>query len=79
MAAHLGVGLTAVNNAVHRGAFPSNWFFCLKDLCDEAGIDCPKELFGFRLPSGPQDVKSETTSQEDSSVEDGSARHGMAQ
>lgn len=47
IAAHLGVGTTAVNNAVHRGQFPTKWFFRMRRLCEDAGIDCPKDLFGF--------------------------------
>ncbi|MCD1621077.1 hypothetical protein K7H20_23865 [Salipiger manganoxidans] len=44
----LEVQATAVNNAVTRGAFPTSWFFVIKELCDEAGIDCPLVLFKFK-------------------------------
>lgn len=45
----LGVGLTAVSNAVVRGWFPSSWFLAVKGIADAAGQDCPPELFRMRL------------------------------
>lgn len=65
MAKHLGIGATAVNNAVHRGQFPSKWYFRLKRLCDDAGIDCPTDLFGF-IPEtdASQDVDNSAVRQE---------------
>lgn len=45
----LGVGLTAVSNAVTRGRFPSSWFMACKGLADQAGVDCPSDLFGMRV------------------------------
>jgi len=45
----LGVGLTAVSNAVTRGRFPSSWFMVCKELADQVGADCPPDLFGMRV------------------------------
>lgn len=44
------VGLTAVSNAVVRGRFPASWYFPVRYLCDEAGIDCPLASFGMKVP-----------------------------
>lgn len=44
----LGVGATAISNAVVRGWFPTNWYMVCKKIADDAGIDCPPELFQFR-------------------------------
>ena len=49
MARRIGVGATAVNNAVNRGAFPASWYLVVKEMCDEAGIGCPPEVFGFKM------------------------------
>ncbi len=51
MAARLGVGSTAISNAITRGKFPPGWFRVLKDMASEAGIDCPMCLFAFVPPS----------------------------
>lgn len=53
----LGVGETAVSNAVVRGWFPSAWFLVVKDLADGAAVDCPPALFKMRL-AGSQNVDS---------------------
>lgn len=53
MARALGLGVTAVNNAVSRGCFPTAWFLVVKGLCDEAGIVCPEDAFNFKSPSKP--------------------------
>lgn len=44
----LGVGLTAVSNAVVRGVFPSSWYLAVKSLADAGGHKCPPELFNMR-------------------------------
>lgn len=46
----LGVGPTAVSNAVVRGEFPASWFLSVKDMADKIGHQCPPELFKMRLP-----------------------------
>lgn len=51
IATALGVGTTAVSNAVVRGSFPTSWFLVVKRLCDERGVDCPETAFNFKLPS----------------------------
>lgn len=48
MAARLGVGLTAIGNAVVSGEFPSSWFLELSKLAEELGASCPVHLFAFR-------------------------------
>ena len=49
----LGVGLTAVSNAVVRGWFPSSWFLAVKAIADAVGHDCPPELFKMRIQNTP--------------------------
>ena len=48
MAQELGVGLTAISNAVVAGAFPAAWFNTLEALAKAKGIDCPRHLFAWR-------------------------------
>lgn len=45
IADRLGVLPTAVSNAVVRKAFPPSWFIACKEMADEAGVECPPELF----------------------------------
>ena len=47
MADAIGVGLTAVSNAVVRNTFPASWFIVCKSLAEESGIECPPDLFSF--------------------------------
>lgn len=47
IAAAVRVGATAVSNAAVDNRFPARWFFAVKELCDQAGIDCPEHLFSF--------------------------------
>lgn len=58
----LGVGLTAVSNAVVRGWFPSSWFLAVKSVADAAGQECPPELFRMRSHAS-QSVDSGTAPQ----------------
>lgn len=51
LAERLGVGLTAVSNAVVAGAFPSSWYPVVSDLCRERNVACPLSAFKFRPPS----------------------------
>jgi hypothetical protein len=51
LADKLGVGLTAVNNAVARGHFPATWARVVEGVCAEKGMECPDEAFNFRSPS----------------------------
>lgn len=48
MATAVGVGMTAISNAVVRGRFPPAWFGACQDLAAGAGIDCPEPLFGMK-------------------------------
>jgi hypothetical protein len=45
----LGVGVTAVSNAVVRGHFPSSWFLAVQALAGD-DVDCPPNLFNMREP-----------------------------
>ncbi|MGI3163622.1 helix-turn-helix domain-containing protein [Pseudooceanicola sp. 200-1SW] len=52
LASELGVGDSAVSNAVSRGRFPASWFFVVNRLALSANIPCPPELFGMRAAEG---------------------------
>ncbi|WP_139206524.1 hypothetical protein [Paracoccus homiensis] len=47
IASAVGVGLTAVSNAAVENRFPARWFFIIRSLCKEQGLDCPESLFSF--------------------------------
>lgn len=44
----VGVGVTAVSNAVVRGQFPASWYFIIRDLCSEHDVECPRDAFGMK-------------------------------
>lgn len=44
----VGVGSTAVSNAVARGWFPATWFIVMSGMADKVGEQCPPELFKMR-------------------------------
>lgn len=52
MAKALGVGSTAVSNAVVSGKFPPAWFVVMQRLCAGADIDCPPSLFSMKSTVG---------------------------
>lgn len=43
IAAHVGVTENAVYNV--KAHFPARWYPLVRDLCAEAGIDCPDGAF----------------------------------
>lgn len=49
----LGVGDTAISNAIAAGRFSSSWYEEVKALCDEAKIDCPLAAFKMRRAGSP--------------------------
>lgn len=51
IAARLDRKVTAVSNAATEGVFPSSWYLAIREMCAEAGIDCPEHLFSFVLPA----------------------------
>lgn len=63
MAAALGVGLTAVGNAVTDGKFPASWYLILAKLADDKGVDCPMHVFNWKPISDIQDVGSPASAQ----------------
>ena len=44
----VGVGPTAVSNAVVRGWFPATWFLILQGLAEKHGVDCPPQIFKMK-------------------------------
>ena len=50
----VGVGPTAVSNAVTRGWFPATWFLAVCDLAEAIGVECPPELFKMIPKVGDQ-------------------------
>lgn len=51
MAERLGVGATAVSNAVVRGWFPPSWYFVIDKMCEGVGIECYPEMFRMKSPN----------------------------
>lgn len=49
----LGVGVTAVNNAVRRGTLPARWYDPLDQYCQEIGQECPRAAFNFARLKDP--------------------------
>jgi hypothetical protein len=48
IASALGIGVTAVNNAVVRGRFPATWFPVIRKMCEVEGIICSEDAFNFK-------------------------------
>lgn len=44
----LGVGVSAVGNAIQRGEFPASWRAGCEHLADLHGIECPPHMFAMR-------------------------------
>lgn len=47
----VGVGPTAVSNAVVRESFPPAWYIAVSSLAVPLGVPCPPELFNMVIPS----------------------------
>lgn len=58
IATALDVGLTAVSNAVVKGRFPPSWYVVLLEMCRDASIDCPPELFQMKSTNSGKLEKS---------------------
>lgn len=58
----VGVGVTAVSNAVVRNRFPASWFVAIEKLATEKGMNCPPELFGMKTLHSPAAGPSERAS-----------------
>ena len=48
IAARVGVKENAVYN--RKSTFPAAWYTGVREMCDEAGIDCPEALFNWSAP-----------------------------
>jgi hypothetical protein len=48
LAALIGVGRSAVTNAIKDGVFPASWFVVVSRECEAAKIDCPLSAFNFK-------------------------------
>ena len=54
MAQALGVGATAISNAVVAKQFPAAWFDTLEAMANSRGVTCPRALFAWRKPEAPE-------------------------
>jgi hypothetical protein len=54
IAVALGIGVTAVNNAVVRGKFPAAWLPVIRQICATEGIACHESAFNFRAATDGQ-------------------------
>lgn len=48
IAERIGVGITAVSNASVEGVFSATWYDTIYGMCQDAGIDCPRDLFKWK-------------------------------
>lgn len=48
VAKSLGVVDTAVCNAIAANAFPASWYFCIRTLGKDSGVDVPEGLFNWK-------------------------------
>lgn len=67
IAATVGVGVTAVSNAVARGVFPATWADAIRALAKTQGLECPGAVFGMKLAPhrGPGLSNSDASKGED--------------
>lgn len=47
----LGVSRHSIKNARWEGVFPSAWFNMIEALCVDAGIECPRHAFRWKVAS----------------------------
>lgn len=43
-----GYGQQVLSRAVTDNLMPAHWYFDIKRLCDEKGVECPEHLFRWR-------------------------------
>jgi len=60
MCARLGVTEHSIRHARHTGAFPASWFPIVKTMAEDAGLQCPMEVFNWKSPVGPEVSCQET-------------------
>jgi hypothetical protein len=58
LARSVGVGLSAVSNAIERGKFPASWYEAGKELAASVNVECPPGLFGQKKPLHSQNVNA---------------------
>lgn len=51
----LGVGKTAVSNAVTAGKMPASWYVTVSEICREKDVECPVEAFTFKAVDQTQE------------------------
>ena len=44
----LGHGHQVLSRATTENVMPAHWYFGIKTLCDERGVECPPSLFRTR-------------------------------
>ena len=58
-----------LNRWAENGRIPAAWYFALKSLCDERGLDCPPGLFNFRMaPALPQKTPNSAATNQSSKL-----------
>lgn len=45
--ASLGLSHSSIRHARVSGRFPARWYLIVSDLCEEAGVECPKSAFAW--------------------------------
>lgn len=49
VAREIGVTEKSTNRAANLNVFPAGWYFVLRVMCAEAGVECPVHLFTFKV------------------------------
>lgn len=51
VAEKVGVSVSAVDVAIHKGCLSARWFDGVEALCSAEGLDCDRTLFDFNQPA----------------------------
>ncbi|GJM01936.1 MAG: hypothetical protein DHS20C08_04370 [Rhodomicrobium sp.] len=51
LTSRLGVGDTAISEAIKRGVLPASWCPIVMDLAKEAGVEVPDSMFNWKIPA----------------------------
>lgn len=57
ISALIGCVESAISNAVRANKFPATWFGVISNECEEIGIECPRNLFSFKIAAPIDDVQ----------------------
>lgn len=47
----------SITQRIWMGSFPAAWYKAMREIADEKGVDCPMDLFSFKVPVGSGGMK----------------------